>query len=108
MRRVVIPELLDTDSGTPEEVAESLRDLQWFNRWFGGISTSRKLIEGIAQATGRREFSLLEVAAGEGYVTTVHDNLPQPPRYPPGFSSVLVPFAAFGGSYTKICQHAPL
>ena len=62
------PELLDTDSGTPAEVAGSLRDLRWFNRWFGGISTSRKLIEGIAQATGRREFSLLEVAAGEGYV----------------------------------------
>ena len=39
------------------------------------------------------------LAAGQGYVTTVHDNLPQPPRYPPGFSSVLVPFAAFGGSY---------
>jgi hypothetical protein len=39
------------------------------------------------------------LAAGDGYVTTVHDNLAQPPRYPPGFSLVLVPFAAFGGAY---------
>jgi ubiquinone/menaquinone biosynthesis C-methylase UbiE len=61
-------ELLDTDSGTPAEVAGSIRDLRWFNRWFGGIATSRKLIARIAQVTGRREFSLLEVAAGEGYV----------------------------------------
>ena len=39
------------------------------------------------------------LAAGEGYLTTVHDNLAQPPRYPPGFSLMLVPFAAFGGTY---------
>jgi hypothetical protein len=39
------------------------------------------------------------LAAGEGYLTTVHDNLAQPPRYPPGFSLLLVPFAAFGGTY---------
>jgi hypothetical protein len=34
--------------------------------------------------------------AGEGYVTTVHENGPQPPRYPPGFSVVLLPFVAAG------------
>jgi hypothetical protein len=39
------------------------------------------------------------LAAGDGYVTTVHDNLAQPPRYPPGLSLVLVPFAVFGGTY---------
>jgi hypothetical protein len=37
--------------------------------------------------------------AGDGFVTTVHDDTPRPPRYPPGFPLVLVPFAAFGGSY---------
>ena len=39
------------------------------------------------------------LVAGDGYVTSVHDNIQQPPRYPPGFSLVLVPFDAFGGSY---------
>src|SRR6266700_2683560 len=68
MLRRPTPELLDTDSGTEAEIAGSLRDLRWFNRWFGGISTSRNLIERTAQATGGREFTLLEVAAGEGYV----------------------------------------
>src|SRR6266566_3219142 len=68
MLRRPTPELLDTDSGTEAEIAGSIRDLRWFNRWFGGIATTRKLIERIAQATGRRQFSLLEVAAGEGYV----------------------------------------
>src|SRR5438876_6876574 len=68
MKRRPTRELLDDDRGTPAEVAGSLRDLRWFNRWFGGISTSRNLIERTAQATGGREFSLLEVAAGEGFV----------------------------------------
>lgn len=45
------------------------------------------------------------LAHGDGYVTTVRDQptvhqleggVPQPPKYPPGFSMVLAPFAAFG------------
>ena len=39
MRRTVTPELLDSDSGTPAEVAASLADLNFINRWFGGIAT---------------------------------------------------------------------
>ena len=61
-------ELLDTDSGSPAEVAGSLADLRWFNRWFGGISTVRSLIDEVAAKTQRSELSLLEVAAGEGFV----------------------------------------
>lgn len=38
----------------------------------------------------------LQLALGNGYVTVVHDNIPQPPRYPPGFSIILAPFAAIG------------
>lgn len=73
MQRRPTPELLDTDSGTAVEVAASLRDLRWFNRWFGGISTSRRLIEIIAR--GRKELSVLEVAAGDGFVAkTLHEN----------------------------------
>jgi ubiquinone/menaquinone biosynthesis C-methylase UbiE len=59
-------ELLDTDSGTPKEVADSLIDLRWFNRWFGGIATTRSMIQTVARKTGRSEFSILEVAAGDG------------------------------------------
>jgi ubiquinone/menaquinone biosynthesis C-methylase UbiE len=68
MRRVVIPELLDTDSGSPAEVRGSLRDLRFFNSRFGGISSTTHLIEQVARQTGARSLSLLEVAAGTGYV----------------------------------------
>jgi hypothetical protein len=34
------------------------------------------------------------LAAGEGYVTTIYRNETRPPRYPPGFSLALAPFAA--------------
>jgi hypothetical protein len=37
-----------------------------------------------------------QVAHGNGYVTYVHGNGPEPPRYPPGFSLALTPFAALG------------
>src|SRR5690348_10658562 len=62
MRRIVIPELLDTDSGTPAEVRGSLRDLRFFNSRFGGIRTATHLIEQVALQTGIRSLSLLEVA----------------------------------------------
>jgi SAM-dependent methyltransferase len=66
MQRRPTHELLDDDSGTPKEVADSLLDLRWFNRWFGGIATTRTLIQTAARKTGKSEFSLLEVAAGDG------------------------------------------
>lgn len=68
MRRVVITELLDTDAGTPAEVRGSLRDLRFFNSWFGGVPTTAALVEKVARQSGLRAFSLLEVAAGSGYV----------------------------------------
>jgi ubiquinone/menaquinone biosynthesis C-methylase UbiE len=71
MRRRPSLELLDTDSGTPAEVAASMRDLRWFNRWFGGTRTSRILIETVARRTNQSELTLLEVAAGDGYVPQV-------------------------------------
>jgi len=66
MKRVEIRELLDSDEGTAREVASSLRDLRWFNRWFGGIATTAEMLEGIAARTGRSSLSMLEVAAGSG------------------------------------------
>ena len=68
MKRVVTAELLDTDSGTPAEVAASLGDLRRINRWFGGVSTTEDLIARVARVTKRSSLSLLEVASGSGYV----------------------------------------
>jgi len=67
MQRVVIPELLDTDAGSPEEVADSLADLRWVNRWFGGVATTCSMIERVARGeNGNQRLSFLEVAAGTG------------------------------------------
>jgi ubiquinone/menaquinone biosynthesis C-methylase UbiE len=68
MRRVNTPEILDSDSCPPEEIAASLRDMSRINRWFGGVATTRRLIERVASATGENHFSMLEVAAGFGEV----------------------------------------
>src|SRR5436190_14805529 len=76
MQRRPTCELLDTDSGTPSEVAASLKDLRWFNRWFGGISTASRLIE--IAARSMTKLSILEVAAGDGFVPkTLERRLPQ-------------------------------
>jgi ubiquinone/menaquinone biosynthesis C-methylase UbiE len=68
MKRRPTRELLDYDLGTPAEIADSLADLRWFNRWFGGLSTTRNLFETLARETGQRRFTVLEVAAGDGYL----------------------------------------
>jgi|SRR5271165_5828085 len=68
MKRIVIPELLDTDAGTPAEIAASFSDLRNINSWFGGIATSEAMIEAVADRLGTKTLSLLEVAAGSGYV----------------------------------------
>jgi 2-polyprenyl-3-methyl-5-hydroxy-6-metoxy-1,4-benzoquinol methylase len=66
MRRKVIPELLDEDLGTPEEIASSLEDLRIINQRFGGTTTTVDLLRRVAAQTGLHELSLLEVAAGAG------------------------------------------
>jgi ubiquinone/menaquinone biosynthesis C-methylase UbiE len=71
MRRTVTPEILDSETCPPEEVARSLLDLGRINRWFGGVSTSQTLIERITNVTTARRFSLLEVAAGFGDVPSI-------------------------------------
>ena len=71
MQRVITPEILDSDDCPASEVEASLRDLSRINRWFGGVATTRKLTERVAAATGRKHFSVLEVAAGFGEVPKV-------------------------------------
>jgi ubiquinone/menaquinone biosynthesis C-methylase UbiE len=92
MKRVVTPELLDTDSGTPGEVEQTLHDLRLINRWFGGVSTTRRMLKKVTvrlrpntgcptlvardfRATGwgrsctHPELTLLDVGAGSGDVS---------------------------------------
>jgi ubiquinone/menaquinone biosynthesis C-methylase UbiE len=68
MKRVVIPELLDTDSGSSQEIAQALLDLRGINKNFGGIGTLHHMVEHISGKLAVRSFTLLEVAAGSGYV----------------------------------------
>ena len=68
MRRVDSEEILDSDLCPPPERDASLRDLCRMNRWFGGVGTTRSLIERVSNVTGQRHFSMLEVAAGFGEV----------------------------------------
>ena len=76
MRRRPTEELLDTDSGTPDEVVASIRDLRWFNRWFGGVSTVARLVQ--VAAGEQKRVSVLDVAAGEGFVPkSLQHHLPQ-------------------------------
>ncbi len=67
MKRVVTPELLDSDAGTPQDIQGQLADLRLINRCFGGVSTTRKLLEMVVRTIRRRELSLLDVASGSGY-----------------------------------------
>jgi ubiquinone/menaquinone biosynthesis C-methylase UbiE len=68
MKRIPQQELLDTDAGTPAEVAGSLADLRMFNRWFGGVAVTTRLVDRVVEETKSKYFSLLDVAAGAGYV----------------------------------------
>lgn len=66
MRRFVVEELLDTGSGTPDEIAASLHDMGRVNRWFGGVSTTRKLVRHVAEHCDKCKLSILDVASGNG------------------------------------------
>src|SRR5215469_7139438 len=71
MKRRVVPELLDSDSGTPREVADSLADLRMFNRSFGGVRTMSALIRAVAERRKLKELDWLDVAGGAGDVATL-------------------------------------
>ena len=68
MERKVSAELLDSDSGSDREIAAALSDLRHINSWFGGVSTSEATIRQVAEAAKKNSLSMLEVAAGSGYV----------------------------------------
>ncbi len=68
MQRVDAPEILDSDACSATDVEISMCDLGRVNRWFGGVATTRKMVERVAEASGVKTLSLLEVAAGSGMV----------------------------------------
>ncbi|MGA8503123.1 MAG: methyltransferase domain-containing protein [Candidatus Sulfotelmatobacter sp.] len=71
MQRVDAPEILDSDACSPADVETSMRDIGRVNRWFGGVSTTRRMVERAAEALGVNRLSLLEVAAGSGEVPEI-------------------------------------
>ena len=66
VKRVVIPELLDTDNGTEAQVRDALNDLRRINRWFGGVATSTALIRKISRRSNAISLDVLDVATGSG------------------------------------------
>ena len=70
MKRVVIPELLDDDLGSPEEIRDSLLDLRGINRKLGGFASFRHLIENVARRNQKNSLALLDVAGGTGDVVS--------------------------------------
>jgi ubiquinone/menaquinone biosynthesis C-methylase UbiE len=68
MQRVDAPEILDSDTCSAGEAQAVLRVLGRVNRWFGGVTTTLRIVERAAQASGSKQLSLLDVAAGSGEV----------------------------------------
>jgi ubiquinone/menaquinone biosynthesis C-methylase UbiE len=68
MKRVVIPELLDTDAGTQQEIEGSLADLRMINRNFGGVRTMTCLLRSVAHKKKLKTISWLDVAGASGDV----------------------------------------
>src|SRR5262245_60306658 len=66
MQRTVTPELLDSDSGTPQEIEASLTDLRRANNWFGGVSTTCDLLTRVARNAGAHKLQVLDVGAASG------------------------------------------
>lgn len=66
MKRVVTPELLDSESWTAPELGVALGDLDRINRWFGGIGTMVSMLERVASRTGARRLSMLDVGGAGG------------------------------------------
>ena len=71
MKRVVIPELLDTDSGSPQDIEGSLADLRMINRWFGGVHTMAGLLRKVAARQKVNSLSWLDAAGSSGDVAAL-------------------------------------
>ena len=54
MQRVDSEEILDSDQCPVPDAETSLRDLCRINRWFGGVATTRNLVERVSSSTGTK------------------------------------------------------
>src|ERR1700692_3001619 len=68
MQRVDAEEILDSGDCSLRDTRGALAVLGRINRWFGGVATTQKMVERVAEASGANNFSLWEVAAGLGEV----------------------------------------
>jgi ubiquinone/menaquinone biosynthesis C-methylase UbiE len=68
MERVVEEEWLDTDRGTPEEIASALHGIALANRRFGGVRLHARLLERALTRVVREAPHILEVASGRADV----------------------------------------
>jgi ubiquinone/menaquinone biosynthesis C-methylase UbiE len=66
MQRINAEEILDSDTCSVRDVQDALAVIGMVNRWFGGVATTQKMVERVAEVSGTRKLSLLEVAAGLG------------------------------------------
>lgn len=71
MKRIDAPEILDSDACSARDVKLSMLDMGRVNRWFGGVTTTQRLLERIVDAAGQKQLSVLEVAAGFGEVPRI-------------------------------------
>ena len=71
MQRIDAPEILDSDICSASEAHAVLHAIGRINRWFGGVTTTCRMVQRVAWASGRNHFSLLEVAAGLGEVPEI-------------------------------------
>lgn len=74
MKRVVVPELLDSDAGTAQEIQGSLADLCMINRWFGGVRTMQKLLQAVAERRGLPSLNWLDVGGATGEIAEMTDS----------------------------------
>ncbi|HEV2721552.1 MAG TPA: methyltransferase domain-containing protein [Thermoanaerobaculia bacterium] len=63
MQRLDTPELLDEHDAPAEDVERSLRDLQRFNRWCGGIRAYRKMVRRVIPSAARNPL-IIDLGAG--------------------------------------------
>ena len=64
MQRLDTPELLDEHDAPAEDVERSLRDLQRFNRYYGGGRVYRKMVHRLIGRGARRAPVVIDLGAG--------------------------------------------
>jgi predicted SAM-dependent methyltransferase len=72
MQRLDTPELLDEHDAPSEDVERSLRDLQRFNRWYGGTGVYRKIVRRLLVEDRHSCLSPVGAEQGQARVPVLH------------------------------------